>query len=88
MPGPGRDDRRANRASGHRPQEIHTGVAAGATRGYHVAVSPTRRIALTAAFYAAALVILGIAAATHNPYPLFVAWIPLLAVPWVVTRPG
>ena len=52
-----------------------------------VAVIPTRRIVLTAVLFAVALVCIGIASATHSVIPVFVAWIPLLAVPWMLTRP-
>ncbi len=52
-----------------------------------VAVIPTRRIVWTAVLFAVALVCIGIASATHSVIPVFVAWIPLLAVPWTLTRP-
>ena len=41
----------------------------------------------TAVGFGAALVFVGLAAATHSVIPVFVAWIPLLVVPWVLTRP-
>jgi hypothetical protein len=49
-------------------------------------MTPTRRLASTAAMFAIALVFLVIASTTHDVWPLFVGWIPLLAVPWFLTR--
>jgi len=37
--------------------------------------------------FAMAIVCVGVASATHSVIPLFAAWIPLLAVPWMLTRP-
>jgi hypothetical protein len=28
------------------------------------------------------------AAATHRVYPLFIAWLPLIGVPWILARPN
>jgi len=50
-------------------------------------VTPTRKFGATAALFAIALVCVGLAAATHRVWPLFVAWLPLLSVAWVLTRP-
>ncbi len=50
-------------------------------------MTPSRRLAGTATLFAVALVFLAIAAATHEVWPLFVGWIPLLGVPWLLTRP-
>jgi hypothetical protein len=47
----------------------------------------TAKLVLTAALFALALSILGLAAATHSAIPLFFMWVPLLMVPWVLTRP-
>ncbi len=47
----------------------------------------TRRLLWTAVGFGAALVFVGLASATHSVIPVFVAWIPLLLVPWVLTRP-
>jgi hypothetical protein len=47
-------------------------------------VTGTRRLALTAALFALALVLLGVAIVTHSPIPLFVMWVPLVAVPFLV----
>jgi hypothetical protein len=27
------------------------------------------------------------ASATHRAYPLFVGWVPLIAIPWILARP-
>ena len=50
-------------------------------------MTPTRRLTSTAAMFAIALVFLALASLTHEVWPLFVGWIPLLAVPWLLTRP-
>jgi hypothetical protein len=53
-------------------------------------VSPmtaSRRLASTALMFAIMLVFLAVAAGTHQVWPLFVGWIPLTAVPWLLTRP-
>jgi predicted histidine transporter YuiF (NhaC family) len=50
-------------------------------------VNANRRVVAVAILFAAALVLVGLAAATHDVFPLFIAWIPLLAVPWLLTRP-
>jgi hypothetical protein len=52
-----------------------------------ITLSPTRKFLLTGVMFAAALACVAVAAATHSAAPLFVAWIPLLTVPWVLTRP-
>ena len=51
------------------------------------AVTPGRRLGGTAALFAVAVVCLVVASLTHDVWPLFVAWIPLAAVPWLLTRP-
>ena len=50
-------------------------------------VTATRKFGATAALFALALVCVGLAAATHRVWPLFLAWLPLLSVAWVLTRP-
>ena len=50
-------------------------------------VTATQKFGATAALFALALVCVGLAAATHRVWPLFVAWLPLLSVAWVLTRP-
>jgi hypothetical protein len=47
-------------------------------------VSGTRKLALTAALFAVALVLLLVTIITHDPIPLFVMWVPLLVVPFFV----
>jgi len=51
------------------------------------AVTETRKFAVTAVLFAIALLCVWLAAATHHVWPLFVAWLPLLSVAWVLTRP-
>ena len=47
----------------------------------------TRKLALTAVLFAAAVGLLALTAATKSPGPLFAMWVPLLAVPWILVRP-
>ena len=51
-----------------------------------VAVTPSRKLAVTAALFALALVCVGLATITRRVWPLFLAWAPLLSVVWVLTR--
>ncbi|MBA3552074.1 MAG: hypothetical protein H0W27_04295 [Actinobacteria bacterium] len=46
-----------------------------------------RKLAFTTALFAAALALVVASAATKAVAPLFVAWLPLVAVAWVLTRP-
>jgi hypothetical protein len=50
-------------------------------------MTPARRLRWTALLFLVALISLAIASLTHDVWPLFVGWIPLLAVPWILTRP-
>jgi hypothetical protein len=50
-------------------------------------MTPARRLRWTALLFLIALIFLAIASLTHDVWPLFVGWIPLLAVPWTLTRP-
>jgi hypothetical protein len=50
-------------------------------------MTPDRRLRWTALMFLIALIFLAIASLTHDVWPLFVGWIPLLAVPWILTRP-
>jgi hypothetical protein len=50
-------------------------------------MTPARRLAWTALMFGIAVICLILATVTHHVWPLFVAWIPLLAVPWILTRP-
>jgi hypothetical protein len=51
-------------------------------------MTPTRKLMISVAMFAAALVLVALAAATHSVAPLFAAWVPLVIVPWALTRPG
>jgi hypothetical protein len=51
------------------------------------AMTHGRRIGGTAFLFAIALVCVGVASTTHSVVPVFLAWIPLLLVPWWLTRP-
>ena len=55
--------------------------------GYDGRMSASRKMALTALLFLVAVILVGVASAVKEPWPLFVAWIPLLTVPWVLTRP-
>jgi hypothetical protein len=50
-------------------------------------MSGSARLAYTALLFAVALGLLGLTTATHSAVPLFFMWLPLLGVPWVLTRP-
>ncbi len=50
-------------------------------------VTGTRKFGTTAVLFAVALVCVWLTSATHRVWPLFVAWLPLLSVAWVLTRP-
>ena len=45
-----------------------------------------RRLAATAALFAAAIALVALAAALHTYGPLFGAWVPLIAAAWVLAR--
>jgi hypothetical protein len=47
----------------------------------------TAKLVVTAALFALTLSVVGLAAATHSAIPLFFMWVPLLVVPWALTRP-
>jgi hypothetical protein len=51
-------------------------------------VTGTRRFALTAVLFGAALVVLVVAVIVHSAIPLFLMWLPLLTVPLVLGRPA
>lgn len=51
------------------------------------ATTPMVRLAGTAVMFALALGLFVVASVTHVAWPLFVAWAPLIAVPWLLTRP-
>jgi hypothetical protein len=50
-------------------------------------VTRTRKLALTAVLFVAAVALLATSVATKSPGPLFAMWVPLLAVPWILVRP-
>jgi hypothetical protein len=52
-----------------------------------VTLSRSRKLALTILLFAAGAGLVFAAGAVHGVGPLFAAWIPLLAVPWLLTRP-
>lgn len=45
-----------------------------------------RKLAATIVLFAVAVVIVIVAGTVHDVGPLFLVWIPLLAVPWLLTR--
>jgi hypothetical protein len=52
-----------------------------------VVISRPWKLLATIALFAAAVVIVMVAGTVHDVGPLFLVWIPLLAVPWLLTRP-
>ena len=54
--------------------------------GYDGPMNANRKLALTALLFLLAVILVGVASAVRDAWPLFVAWIPLLTVPWVLTR--
>jgi hypothetical protein len=56
-------------------------------RKYDDSVNPRRKLAITGLLFAAALGFVIGAMATASVVPLFAAWVPLLVVPWILTRP-
>jgi hypothetical protein len=50
-------------------------------------VTPARKLPVTVAMFAIAAALVFVASATDSSAPLFAAFIPLLVVPWVLTRP-
>ncbi|HEX2089982.1 MAG TPA: hypothetical protein VHI54_08685 [Actinomycetota bacterium] len=51
-------------------------------------MNPSRKLLMSAGLFALSLVLVAGAAATQSVVPLFLAWIPLILVAWVLTRPG
>jgi hypothetical protein len=49
-------------------------------------MNANRKLALTTLLFLLAVILVGVASAVRSAWPLFVAWIPLLTVPWVLTR--
>ena len=50
-------------------------------------LSPTSKLLFTLGLFAVAVALVVVASAVHEAAPLFFAWIPLLTVAWVLTRP-
>lgn len=50
-------------------------------------MTTSRKLSLSVALFLAGAVCVWIAGTAGSVVPLFVAWIPLLAVPWILTRP-
>ncbi len=51
-------------------------------------MNPSRKLITIAGLFALSLILVAGAAAVQSVAPLFVAWIPLVLVAWVLTRPG
>ena len=51
-------------------------------------MNPSRKLVASAGLFALSLLLVAGAAAAQSVAPLFVAWIPLVLVAWVLTRPG
>ncbi len=51
-------------------------------------MNPSRKLITSAGLFALSLILVAGAAAAQSVAPLFVAWIPLVLVAWVLTRPG
>lgn len=51
------------------------------------AVTGTRKLVLVALLFAVDIGVVVAAAAAHSAAPLFGAWVPLVAVAWVLARP-
>src|SRR5439155_15036917 len=60
---------------------------AAATYDVTVTLSPTSKLLFTLALFAVAVALVAVASAVREAAPLFFAWIPLLTVAWVLTRP-
>jgi hypothetical protein len=52
-----------------------------------VVVSRLQKLVATIVLFGVAVVIVVVAGTVHDVGPLFLVWIPLLAVPWLLTRP-
>lgn len=50
-------------------------------------ISRGRKLLFTVILFVLAIVVVGLASGTHRAGVLFLAWIPLLTVAWVLTRP-
>jgi hypothetical protein len=52
-----------------------------------VTLTRSRKFVLTVVLFVLGAALVFVAGAVHGVGPLFAAWIPLLAVPWLLTRP-
>jgi hypothetical protein len=52
-----------------------------------VLLTRTRKLVYTIVLFAVAVGVVFVASAMQEAGPLFVVWIPLLTVPWLLTRP-
>jgi len=53
-----------------------------------VTLSPTTKLVATIVSFVVAFAMVFVASAVNDVWPLFVAWIPLLSVPVLLTRPS
>jgi hypothetical protein len=53
-----------------------------------VTLSPRTKLVATVVLFVVAFAMVLVASAVNDVWPLFVAWIPLLSVPWLLTRPA
>jgi hypothetical protein len=51
-------------------------------------MTPSRKLTICAGLFGLTLVLVAGAAVARSVAPLFVAWVPLVLVAWVLTRPG
>src|SRR2546422_11242164 len=63
-------------------------LPAGSAPRRMTAMTGTAKLVLTALMFAVALGLLAVAAASKSAIPIFFMWAPLLAVPWLLVRPG
>jgi hypothetical protein len=53
-----------------------------------IRLTPSAKLRTTVALFAVALLLSLVTVVTHTSAPLFVAWLPLLGVAWVLSRPN
>ena len=53
-----------------------------------IRLTPSAKLRTTVALFAVALLLFLATVVTHTSAPLFVAWLPLLGVAWVLSRPN
>lgn len=71
---------------GRRPHHVLLPALPGPRPRTMGRVTGTRRAVVTAALFSVALPLLVVAIISHSAIPLFVMWVPLLAVPLVLGR--